>query len=201
MPCSYQERALRILEMWLSPADLHPSSLRAMINDAYSSNFQHAAIAPVVKLNDQFYVHELFHGPTASFKDLALQLTPRFFSEGISRRSATDRLVKFLILVATSGDTGSAVLEGFKGNTIHSPNRVHSTRDHSGFFSGQVVRPSANAVNCTRIFTSLLDTTPTDNVTDNFMSSQFFKMAEYFGCFGTVQLKISGNVKGTRVRH
>ena len=86
-----------------------------MINSAYSSNFQHEAIAPVVKLSDQFYIHELFHGPTASFKDLALQLTPQFFSEGISRKSATGQQVKFLILVATSGDTGSAVLEGFKG--------------------------------------------------------------------------------------
>ena len=102
--------------MWLSPSDLPPSTLRAMINKAYSSNFQHEAIAPVTKLNDQFYVHELFHGPTASFKDLALQLTPQFFSEGISRKSSTDGPVKFLILVATSGDTGSAVLEGFKGN-------------------------------------------------------------------------------------
>lgn len=115
--CSYQERALRILETWLSPRELHPSSLRTMINSAYSSNFQHEAIAPVVKLNDQFYIHELFHGPTASFKDLALQLTPQFFSEGISRKSVTGQQEKFLILVATSGDTGSAVLEGFKDNS------------------------------------------------------------------------------------
>ena len=86
-----------------------------MVTKAYSDNFQHEAIAPLVKLDDQYYVHELFHGPTASFKDLALQLTPHFFSEGISRRSTSDGPVKFLILVATSGDTGSAVLEGFKG--------------------------------------------------------------------------------------
>ena len=87
-----------------------------MISKAYSHNFQHEAIAPVIKLNDQFYVHELFHGPTASFKDLALQLTPQFFSEGIARKfAAADRPVKLLILVATSGDTGSAVIEGFKG--------------------------------------------------------------------------------------
>ncbi|CAH3164702.1 unnamed protein product [Porites lobata] len=114
--CSYKERALRILETWLSPTDLHPSILQSMVTKAYSHNFQHEAIAPLVKLNDQYYVHELFHGPTASFKDLALQLTPHFFSEGISRRSTSDGPVKFLILVATSGDTGSAVLEGFKGN-------------------------------------------------------------------------------------
>lgn len=68
----------------------------------------------MVKLNDQFYIHELFHGPTASFKDLALQLTPLFFREAISQKSAADGPLKRLILVATSGDTGSAVLEGFK---------------------------------------------------------------------------------------
>ena len=113
--CSYKERALRILETWLSPTDLHPSILQSMVTKAYSHNFQHEAIAPLVKLNDQYYVHELFHGPTASFKDLALQLTPHFFSEGICRRSTSDGPDKFLILVATSGDTGSAVLEGFKG--------------------------------------------------------------------------------------
>lgn len=111
--CSYQERALRILEKWMSSADLHPMILRGMISKAYSDNFQHDAIAPVVKLNDQFYIQELFHGPTASFKDMALQLTPQFFNEAISQKSTSNGPVKRLILVATSGDTGSAVLEGF----------------------------------------------------------------------------------------
>lgn len=114
--CSYQDRALRILETWISPSELHPSSLRQMIKKAYSSNFQHKGVAPVVKLNEQFYLQELFHGPTASFKDMALQLTPQFFSEAISRTCSSDEDLKRLILVATSGDTGSAVLEGFKEN-------------------------------------------------------------------------------------
>ena len=99
----------------MSPSELHPSSLRTMIDLAYSTNFQHEAIAPVIKLNDQFFIQELFHGPTASFKDLALQLTQQFFSEGVSRKATSGEQVKYLILVATSGDTGSAVLEGFKG--------------------------------------------------------------------------------------
>ena len=114
--CSYQDRALRILETWISPSELHPSSLRQMVYKAYSSNFQHEGVAPVVKLNEQFYLQELFHGPTASFKDMALQLTPQFFSEAISRTCSSDEDLKRLILVATSGDTGSAVLEGFKEN-------------------------------------------------------------------------------------
>lgn len=112
--CCYQERALRILEAWISSTDLHPMILRGMISNAYSDNFQHEAIAPVVKLNDQFHIQELFYGPTASFKDMALQLTPQFFNEAISQKSTSDGLSKRLILVATSGDTGSAVLEGFK---------------------------------------------------------------------------------------
>ncbi|KAL9960383.1 hypothetical protein ACROYT_G033834 [Oculina patagonica] len=115
--CSYQERALRILETWISPTYLHPTILRGMISSAYSDNFQHETIAPVVKLNDQFYIQELFYGPTASFKDMALQLTPQFFNEAIYQKSASDGLSKRLILVATSGDTGSAVLEGFKDVT------------------------------------------------------------------------------------
>ena len=105
---------MRILETWIPPTDLHPIILRGMISKAYSGNFQHEAVAPVVKLNDQFYIHELFHGPTASFKDLALQLTPQFFNEALSQNSVTGGPLKRLILVATSGDTGSAVLEGFK---------------------------------------------------------------------------------------
>jgi len=112
--CSYQERALRILETWIPSTDLHPMILRGMISKSYSGNFQHESVAPVVKLNDQFYIHELFHGPTASFKDLALQLTPQFFNEALSHNSVTEGPLKRLILVATSGDTGSAVLEGFK---------------------------------------------------------------------------------------
>ena len=117
--CSYQDRALRILERWISPRDLHPSLLRNMINNSYSDQFVYQDIAPVVTIDDQFHILELFHGPTASFKDLALQLAPKFFDEAIHRTSVEDakrKNGKLLILVATSGDTGSAVLEGFKGN-------------------------------------------------------------------------------------
>ena len=109
-----------------------------MITKAYFSNFQHEAIAPVIKLNEQFFVHELFHGPTASFKDLALQLTPHFFSEGICRRTKSDRPVKFLILVATSGDTGSAVLEGFKGRYVYFEH-VNLCKLRNGLDNGLIV--------------------------------------------------------------
>lgn len=64
-------------------------------------------MAPVKHLRHNQYVQELFHGPTASFKDLALQLMPQLFAHCIPP------MCNYLILVATSGDTGSAVLSGF----------------------------------------------------------------------------------------
>ena len=56
-----------------------------MIMKAYSS-FQHKEIAPIKKLGNGVYIQELFYGPTASFKDLALQLMPRIFEEAVSGR-------------------------------------------------------------------------------------------------------------------
>ena len=102
---------MRILEHWILPEELHPSLLCKMIDQAYSNNFQNQNIAPVVHLNKNEFILELFHGPTASFKDLALQLTPQFFDRAVLEGKGSSR---YLILVATSGDTGSAVLEGFK---------------------------------------------------------------------------------------
>ena len=55
-----------------------------MVTKAYSS-FQHKDIAPIRKLDKGIYIQELFHGPTASFKDLALQLMPKIFDEAAAR--------------------------------------------------------------------------------------------------------------------
>lgn len=102
--------AVHALKMACSTADL-----RSMVDLAYT-NFGHcgnsSAVAPVVHLENNQYLLELFHGPTASFKDLALQLTPKLFA-----RAAHDAPSEgsYMILVATSGDTGSAALHGFGG--------------------------------------------------------------------------------------
>lgn len=104
---SYTERALVLLERCIHPLDVSAVDLRAMVVKAYGSNFSSAAVAPVKHLLHHQYVQELFHGPTASFKDLALQLMPQLFAHCIPPGC------NFLILVATSGDTGSAVLSGF----------------------------------------------------------------------------------------
>ncbi|XP_076617649.1 threonine synthase-like 1 [Chaetodon auriga] len=104
---SYPERALVLLEKCIHPLDISALDLRTMIFKAYGSNFSSEAVAPVKHLIHNQYVQELFHGPTASFKDLALQLMPQLFAHCLPP------MCNYLILVATSGDTGSAVLSGF----------------------------------------------------------------------------------------
>lgn len=106
---SYPERASVLLEKCIHPSDVPASDLRAMVFEAYGSNFSSEAVAPVKHLERNQYVQELFHGPTASFKDLALQLMPRLFAHCLPP------MCNFLVLVATSGDTGSAALHGFGG--------------------------------------------------------------------------------------
>ena len=75
------------------------------MRQAYSS-FEHPKVVPVTHLEEDIFLSELFHGPTGSFKDLALQLTPQLVARALAK---TDD--RSLVLVATSGDTGSAVLE------------------------------------------------------------------------------------------
>lgn len=104
---SYPQRASVLLEKCIHPLDVCALDLRAMVFKAYGSNFSSEAIAPVKHLHHNQYVQELFHGPTASFKDLALQLMPQLFAYCLPA------MCNYLILVATSGDTGSAVLSGF----------------------------------------------------------------------------------------
>lgn len=104
---SYPERALLLLERCIHPLDVSAGDLRAMVFKAYGSNFSSAAVAPVKHLLHNQYVQELFHGPTASFKDFALQLMPQLLAYCLPP------MCNCLLLVATSGDTGSAVLSGF----------------------------------------------------------------------------------------
>ncbi|XP_018596623.2 threonine synthase-like 1 [Scleropages formosus] len=104
---SYPQRAAIILENCIHPVDVPATELQRMVSKAYGENFACAVVAPVRHLAHNQYVQELFHGPTASFKDLALQLVPRLFAYCLPQ------MCNYLVLVATSGDTGSAVLDGF----------------------------------------------------------------------------------------
>ncbi|KAH1177401.1 threonine synthase-like 1 [Mauremys mutica] len=104
---TYIERAQIILERCIHPADIPAFKLGEIVEIAYGENFTCSKIAPLRYLTGNQFLLELFHGPTASFKDLALQLMPHLFAYCIPKRC------NYLVLVATSGDTGSAVLDGF----------------------------------------------------------------------------------------
>ncbi len=105
---SYQSTALRIMRAYLP--EVNENKLREMIDAAYAS-FDASEVTPLVKLNDTESVLELWHGPTMAFKDVALQMLPHLMRESL-RLTGEDKNV--YILVATSGDTGKAALEGFK---------------------------------------------------------------------------------------
>ena len=102
---AYPELAFRILEPFVR-GSIDAQDLARLINDAYA-NFRHQAVAPLVQTGANQWVLELFHGPTLAFKDFALQLLGRLLDHVLERRK--ERVV---IMGATSGDTGSAAIEG-----------------------------------------------------------------------------------------
>ena len=107
---SYNERAYFVLSKFLS--DFTEEELKKCIDSAYTKEkFETESIAPVYKLNDTTYFLELWHGPTCAFKDMALQILPHFMTVAMKKTNEDKEIV---ILVATSGDTGKAALEGFK---------------------------------------------------------------------------------------
>ncbi len=108
----YDERAARIFDAF--GVDLPAERVRALTRLAYGPQWDDPRIAPVEEVFAGMHVLELWHGPTSAFKDLALQCMPLFFSEGVAAQQASGALDDdFLVLVATSGDTGKAALEGF----------------------------------------------------------------------------------------
>jgi threonine synthase len=110
VPMAYPERAIIILKRFLT--DFTLEEIQGCTEKAYTnSKFSHPQIAPVKKIDDKIYILELWHGPTAAFKDMALQILPHLLTKSIHK---TKEQKEILILVATSGDTGKAALEGFK---------------------------------------------------------------------------------------
>lgn len=108
-PLSYPERAARILSKYLT--DYSFDELLSDCTAAYCESSFPGGAAPVVKARDGIFSLELWHGPTAAFKDMALQIMPRLLSRALTK-TGEERTA--LILVATSGDTGKAALEGYK---------------------------------------------------------------------------------------
>lgn len=107
---SYQERAVIILSHFLS--DFTQEEIKEFVYAAYNNQqFDDELIAPLNKLDKTTYIMELWHGPTSAFKDMALQILPYLLKKSAEKIGEE---ADILILVATSGDTGKAALEGFK---------------------------------------------------------------------------------------
>ena len=109
MEMSYPERAAFILGKYLAE-ELGADFLKETCEKAYSS-FQGNDPVPLVKIDGEMFVLELFHGPTCAFKDMALTVLPYLLKKSCEVTGINDDI---LILTATSGDTGKAALEGFK---------------------------------------------------------------------------------------
>lgn len=103
---SYQELAFEVMSRFID--DIPPPDLRALISKSYQT-FNHPEITPLTK-QDGVYILELFHGPTLAFKDVALQFLGNLFSYLL-----TESGEKMNIVGATSGDTGSAAIQGVRG--------------------------------------------------------------------------------------
>ena len=108
----YAQRAATVYKAF--EIDLSDDQIDALMAQAYGDNFDDPEICPITSLDNGMHVLELWHGPTSAFKDMALQCLPLFFSASASKLRAQGIIDnRFLILVATSGDTGKAALAGF----------------------------------------------------------------------------------------
>ncbi len=108
---SYEGIAFNVIKPFLSN-DFTDEEIKDFVYHSYNEkNFDSKEIAPIVSLDEKINILELWHGPTFAFKDMALQIMPYFLSKAMEKKNFTKEIV---ILVATSGDTGKAALEGFK---------------------------------------------------------------------------------------
>ncbi|MBE0451187.1 MAG: threonine synthase [Clostridia bacterium] len=105
---SYQGIAQLILELYLT--DFTSDEIKKAVAQAYDSKFETEWIVPLAVKGDAVFL-ELFHGPTFAFKDMALSILPYLLKTALEKSGIKEEIV---ILVATSGDTGKAALEGFK---------------------------------------------------------------------------------------
>ena len=104
---NYQDTAYEVMKCFLT--DFTEEELRNCIEKAYDSKFDDEAIAPLVKVEDTYYL-ELFHGATIAFKDMALSILPHLMTTSAKKNEVKNEIV---ILTATSGDTGKAAMAGF----------------------------------------------------------------------------------------
>lgn len=119
----YPELALQIITPFIGD-EIDGDALRRIVTESYAE-FDHPDVAPLSRIGENEWILELFHGPTLAFKDFALQVLGRLLDHVLTRRKQ-----KVIILGATSGDTGSAALEGCRHSShvdifiLHPYNRV-----------------------------------------------------------------------------
>jgi threonine synthase len=104
---TYADTAAAVMQPFVGD-DLAAGVLVDLCRDAYAT-FRHPAVVPLVQIDDRHWLLELFHGPTLAFKDVALQLVGRMFDHVLEQRGQ-----RITIVGATSGDTGSAAIDGVK---------------------------------------------------------------------------------------
>jgi len=106
----YMGRAAYVMGLYLD--DFNAKELGRFAGEAYSEpGFSHKDIAPLHRLDGKTHFLELWHGPTSAFKDMALQMLPRLLAASMRMTGETREVC---VIVATSGDTGKAALEGFR---------------------------------------------------------------------------------------
>ncbi|MGI9364252.1 MAG: threonine synthase [Rhizobiaceae bacterium] len=105
---SYQEVAKTVLYPFIEE-EISSAEFSAMVDEAYAC-FAHPAIAPLIQTGPNEFILELFHGPTLAFKDVAMQLLARVVDHILAQRQS-----RLTIVGATSGDTGGAAIEAFRG--------------------------------------------------------------------------------------
>ena len=104
----YEEVAFRVMQPFVG-RDIAEVELRALIDEAYAT-FSNRLVAPLVQTDASEWALELFHGPTYAFKDVAMQILARLIDRALKEKNE-----RVTIVVATSGDTGGAAIEAFKG--------------------------------------------------------------------------------------
>ncbi len=106
---SYQDVAVHVVSKFTGSA-IPQSDLKQMIAEAYAT-FGHPAVTPLKQMDANQWLLELFHGPTLAFKDVAMQLLARLMDWSLKKRAS-----RVIIVGATSGDTGGAAIDAFKGS-------------------------------------------------------------------------------------
>ncbi len=104
----YAEVALRVMRPFVGDA-IEERVLREIVSQAYRT-FRHHSVAPLFQIGPDEWLLELYHGPTLAFKDVAMQVLARLYDHVLAKRQQ-----RITVVGATSGDTGSAAIEAFRG--------------------------------------------------------------------------------------